>query len=192
LFKNEDRTERGSQAQAVLEVDISDLRDNEYTPGCASSKPKIQAYIYSFVPEIGNKLPPLLKVSTSLELDGIRQIMIKDCLNGALDERLTVGNKSGIALDHLLTQMGKQESEEFIFQALLHSDKSLEEKRVIWDHLKLEQKDFFDDQVRRELSLIEAEKAYNSIIEDKPILPTSALFDKTQPQRVYSTGLLKF
>jgi hypothetical protein len=98
LYKDDDMQKTTSQAQAVLEVDITDLKDNDYTPGCASSKPTIQAYVSSFVSEIGNKIPPSLKVSQSLEFDQIRQNMIEDCQQGYLHSILQ-REKVGASLD---------------------------------------------------------------------------------------------
>ncbi|XVN41118.1 MAG: hypothetical protein RCO49_00390 [Rickettsia endosymbiont of Argas persicus] len=74
----EDMSKKISYAQGVLEVDISDLKGDKFTPGCSTAEPKINFYISEFNKDYKYPLPEDLKFSQDLQYDNVRQGMMED------------------------------------------------------------------------------------------------------------------
>lgn len=106
----ENRDEKVNYAQGVLEVDISDLKGDKFTPGCSIAEPKINFYISEFSNDYKYEIPEGLKVTQSLEHDKIRKQMMEDKKQACIDEIIKNGPNSQKAQSSLSELTGLDEN----------------------------------------------------------------------------------
>ncbi|WP_375326264.1 hypothetical protein [Candidatus Tisiphia endosymbiont of Nemotelus uliginosus] len=114
----------------VLEVDISNLKSKEFTPGCASGQPKINVYISAFDPKIDLKFPKDV-VTESLEADQKRHELTQSSTESCLREIATNGKHKDKAINLLTTLQGIEEAEQLILSTLIPQQHSQVVQQVI-------------------------------------------------------------
>jgi len=110
VLDREKINEKINYAQGVLEVDISDLKNDKFTPGCGSAEPKINFYISEFSKDYKYPLPKDLKFSQDLQYDNVRQGMMEDKKQACIDEIINNGPNKDKALYSLSRLTGLDEN----------------------------------------------------------------------------------